>query len=199
MDNSLQPAPDKNYCLHCGHPNPLWVDNCEKCFKKLTPVDGVDLSTRKINRSRPGCVTVYAVLLFIQAGWSVLGGVLFMFIMNAGMLSSTPELSEMGIENFRTLGTIGLILLFIIIGLTFLVNVLMGWGLWNLKNWARILVIALHGLGLCVTLGSIIISFIANTSRNTGNPMAMLFGGFFNLVIAGTIIYWFLTNGDYFD
>jgi hypothetical protein len=57
-------------------------------------------------------------------------------------------------------------------------------GLWKLKNWARILIIIGSGISAL------------------SNIIAVLFGDFsalVGLVVAGIFIYWFSTNGYYFD
>jgi len=196
---TTQPAPDKNYCSNCGHPNPLWAVACEKCFKRLTPVDGVDFSKLKVMRSRPGCITAYAILLFISAGLAVLGGAAFV-IMTIELRSPSSPLAQSGLGSqpwWGFISTFALAASVISVGF----NLFMGWGLWNLKNWARILVIVLTSLGALGSLGSLV-SLVAmtvlNPSNNHANPMATLVSSLINLVIAGIIIFWFSTNGDYF-
>ena len=199
MNYSTQKSPDKNYCLNCGHPNPLWAVTCEKCYKKLNPVDGVDFSKVRINRSRPGCVTAYAVFLFFGAGTMALAGVIFALLFFGNTNGASSIWTRMGFAPLGAPGTIGISL---ILGLTMLFiifYIVIGWGLWNLKNWARILVIGLHSLGLCSALYSIFSVIFNFANKGAGSPMVSISGGLFNLIVAGIIIYWFSTNGDYFN
>lgn len=60
------------YCSACGHPNPSWRSECEACKTRLAGPMRAEYSRV---RERPGCVTAYAILLWIAAALIVLGGI----------------------------------------------------------------------------------------------------------------------------
>jgi hypothetical protein len=137
-------------------------------------------------RERPGCVTAYAVLLFISAGLAALGGLI------AG-------LSMMSDSAYQFMGLGIMVVILIVAGLYFL----LGRGLWQLKNWARIIVMILQGLGL---LGSLLSMCNAlSLTSNPGfygyqsDPTGSIIGGIVGLAIGGYILYWFAVHAEYFD
>ena len=93
---------------------------------------------------RPTGVTILAVLGFIGAGMAVLAGIA-MFL--GGAFRSHVETRP----GFGALAGIG----GAIIGVVFLgfaaLYVVTGLGLWNLQNWARVLIIVLLGISLLFT------------------------------------------------
>lgn len=111
---------DGIYCSVCGHLNPSWRSECEKCRAKLSK-PGRPVYSR--THDRPGCVTAYAVLLGIGAGLAGVGGIAY-------------GASE---EEF---GTIGIVIVVAAL------EILLAIGLWRLKNWARIIVIVLQSLSM---------------------------------------------------
>ena len=189
--------PDVITCLNCGHPNPLWNITCEKCYKKLATPDGVDFSSHRIRRSRPGCVTAYAILLFLGAGLMALGGIVIAILLFGS--SATLKSMNLGASSLGAMSALGGIIAFLICSLFVVFYIVLGWGLWNLKNWARILVIIIQSLGLCGNIFSIIAPILNLSSNTHANPLATLSGGVFGLVLGGIIIYWFGSHGEYFN
>jgi len=90
---------------------------------------------------RPTGVTILAVLAFIFAGLALLGALGLMFM--GGMLAQMVESSGMGTMLAGAGAFVGVVVL-ICAALYFLV----GFGLWKLKNWGRILAIIFVALGL---------------------------------------------------
>ena len=160
------------YCSSCGHFNPAWRSQCEQCQTSLarpgTPV-------RSYAKSRPGCVTAYAVLLGVGAAIMVVGG----------LLSGISE------------GEFLILLVLVILGVLYF---LLARGLWLLRNWARIIVIVTHSLGMA---GAIISACLALGSGSSGyaytDPTYSFCSAGISLAISGYIIYWFSSNKDYFD
>lgn len=111
---------DGIYCSACGHLNPSWRSECEKCRAGLAKPGSPAYSRA---HDRPGCVTAYAVLLGIGAGVIGLGGIAY------------------GISE-ESLG--GVAFAVVVAALEFL----LASGIWRLKNWARIIVIVLQSLGV---------------------------------------------------
>lgn len=116
---------------------------------------------------RPGCVTAYVLLM------AFCGGLLLL----AGMTSAATP--------FTFLMVIALA------GLYFAY----AYGLWKLKNWARILLIGLHGLSLAVSVISLLIRLGGGAGETKSFSLVSVIGW----AISGYIIYWFASNGDKFD
>lgn len=142
-------------CAACGHPNPSWRWECEECKARLASPDRPEVSGL---HKRPGCLTAYAILLAIGAASSGIGGIAY------GITEKNIGLA---------LGAV------VVAGLEFLLAL----GIWRLKNWARIIMIVLHGLGVLTGLISLFM----------GNAASLL-----SLVIGGTILYWFIAHHEYF-
>jgi len=104
---------------------------------------------KQVIKSMPVGVKILAILTYIGAAFTILGGVMMMAgsAFFGSFLSMVP-----GYATFAALGVTA----FIIIGLVAIalgvLDIFIGKGLWNGKNWARILVLVFSVLGL---LGSI--------------------------------------------
>src|SRR3989304_3115556 len=100
---------------------------------------------------RPTGVTILAVLNFIGAAFYILLGLGFMLGM--GILGGI--IGQAGGEG--SAGAMGMLMgLGVVAGVIFivlsLIPLLIGWGLWKLKNWARIISIVLFALGALAAL-----------------------------------------------
>jgi hypothetical protein len=101
---------------------------------------------------RPTGVTILAVLAFIGAALLVAAALVSLL---AGMLVSTMLSFRMGM-----IGGVGAAFLVIFFLLVFaVVDIMVGVGLWKLKNWARIITIVLTAIGLLGSVLSIISPF----------------------------------------
>ncbi len=140
-----------------------------------------------IPTKRPGCVTAYAVLLILGAGLFALTG-----------LSGGVSFSELG---SAAAGTIT-IAAFVVAAIYVVVAI----GLWQLKNWARILILIISGLGIAsgiLALISVFLTPVGNvpaylqSSYYAGKAMALI-TGLISLGINSTIYEWFRKNKRYF-
>ena len=100
---------------------------------------------------RPVGVTILAILDFIGAAFCLLGGI--GMILGGGFIATM--MSQQGGQGsagaagfFAGLGAVAGVFIIIIGG----VCALVGFGLWKLKNWARIVSIVLLGIGVAVQL-----------------------------------------------
>jgi hypothetical protein len=100
---------------------------------------------------RPVGVTILAILAFIGAAFCLLGGI----VMMAGGGFMATLMSQQGGQGsagaagvLAGLGAVAGVFIIIIGG----VYALVGFGLWKLKNWARIVSIVLLGIGVAVQL-----------------------------------------------
>jgi len=92
---------------------------------------------------RPTGVTILAILAFIGAGCLVLACLLF--LLGGAMMSSMSAFPRFGMMAGMGSAILGIVLL----GLAAL-YIVIGLGLWKLREWARILTIVVAGLGLLV-------------------------------------------------
>jgi hypothetical protein len=184
MESEPTPTQDGVYCNICGQLNPAGRERCEKCGAILIkPGERVD---ERVLARRPGCVTAFAVLTGISGVMGIIVGIFYCI----GMLAN------------RTSG--GAIVGFVLMIGTFILGVLymlLAKGLWDLRNWARLIIIALYGLGVIGNILSICgILFLSSTSAR-GEPTEIgtsIVGSIIGLAVGGYIIYWFVTNRDYF-
>jgi hypothetical protein len=109
--------------------------------------------------TRPVGVTILAVLHYIGAALAVLVGLALIFGMSilGSIIASNAGQGKSGIIGF--MAGFGVVLgIFAFFGAA--IAVLLGWGLWKLKNWARIIVIVLAciraGFASLALLGSLI-------------------------------------------
>jgi hypothetical protein len=154
------------YCSKCGHPNPTYLTICQKCKTNLfAPVGKLD----QFPQERPGCITAYVILMGI--------GMVFILIALITIAFRPAVLATVDVSAFDFLYIIPILI----------VSVITAIGLWQLKNWARILVIASQG-----------ISIIGEVLTLMSGEYSLTCTGLTGIVISGFIIYWFWANGKYF-
>jgi tetratricopeptide (TPR) repeat protein len=157
-------------------------------------------------RHRPGCVTLYAVLVFLGG----LTGILFAVMEGVGLVAGSGLLGEAfqlpsQLDTLAGMAPLGLAL-GAAAGVTLFFSVLylaLGVGLWRMKNWARVVVIILQILGVFGSLASagLTIGLIRETSTAYGAlgfPPALLISLAVGLIIEVYIIFWFLFNRERF-
>lgn len=111
------------------------------------------------SKERPGCVTAAAIIMALSA--------------IPPALKSLSVLTVIGRDS-------DFFLFLAYLWGDIILSLVLAWGLWHLKNWARILVIILLSLAV---VGGLVVSDL---------------GGIILLVIFGYIIYWFAAHGEYF-
>jgi hypothetical protein len=157
-------------CPSCGYANPVGLAQCEKCRSDL--IARIDLLKIPV---RPGCVTVYAVLLFAGTALLVAGG-LPAFLLNRERISTAIAF---------------LVGLWAAAGVIFVV----ARGLWKMEEWARISIIVLQSLAILGSACAIVTSWANLSAAVIPTSMLQAVAG---LVISAYIIYWFATHGDLF-
>lgn len=135
---------------------------------------------------RPTGVTLIAVLFFIAGAISLLGGLLVL----AAPIPSIAELAGTGaLVTFQ----IAIALLAVLVGGF---DIAIGWGLWNLRSWARIASIVMLGLSAISNLFSGVASLVGvNTPFGRFNLAGY---GVFSLLVAGFVAWmiWYLLQPD---
>ncbi len=157
----------------------------------------LDYIEKPRTRQRPGCVTAYALLMFISAALIAIGGLL------AGLVAMTGGANYGGSESLAVFAVSGVVIIVFTLGFSVL-EFLLAYGLWTLKNWARILLIVLQVLGLLSNLVSVVCVGLGIYSLNSSSgygldPTATLCGGLVGLLINGWITWWFFSHGELFE
>jgi len=139
-------------------------------------------------------------MLFVGVGFTVFSGFLFSLLMVGKNNGDSLSSDVLGLGKLGTTGIVGAVIVLGFCAVFAIYYFVLGWGLWNLKNWARIIVIISQGLGLLVNLLAIILPLlIAAVAKTPGSSLVSITSGIFNLAVTGIVVYWFSTNGDYFN
>jgi len=128
---------------------------------------------------RPGCVTAYAVLVWLGAA-VYLCGALFLALTSF----SDPDFILFGL------------ILALIISAFAIIPIALGIGLWKMTMWGWWLVVVSNGFGV---LGGLLnlLGGVLLFAQDTG-AFSVLCGAVISLAINGTILYWFITNRSMF-
>jgi len=139
-----------------------------------------DTATNWAKRDRPGCVTAYAVLLWIAGGLYVIGAV-------------CVGLSGFGL----TEGSLGIFeiclgLLFVLLAA---VPIATGLGIWQMRKWGWALVIVIQSLGIILSL----VQLVVFTLAGPGDNLSLYAGTIVGLAVSSYIVYWFVTHREMFN
>lgn len=163
-------------CPSCGYLNPPGAAECANCHASLV----AGLPSSRFVPERPGCVSAYAVLLGVAAVLTGIGGLI---VLLAGMAFG---------ETIKGSGfaLVIILILYLVIAVLYF---LLARGLWQMKNWARVVVIVLHSLAILASVCSI--SALPGSETSQGSTLVGTVAG---LIISGIIIYWFATHRQQF-
>jgi Flp pilus assembly protein TadD len=162
---------------------------------------------RRLQVGRPGCLTVYVILMAISA----VGGILTSIAMAVGIGAGSDMIEEMLRTQPASLPfdlSIFLGFFWVILGVSLVVSTLylaIAVGLWLLKNWARVAVIVLQTLGLLASLAQVVLSMfgLREAANQMGETMTFPITSVCFLLpaflVQGYIIFWFVANGELFD
>jgi tetratricopeptide (TPR) repeat protein len=159
-------------------------------------------------RERPGCLTLYAILVILGGLLGTLGAVLGgigVFLGSGAIEELVGPWAEMGIPIPVTSLTMALLISIAIALFMSVLNLAVGIGLWNLKNWARIVTIVLQTLGMLGNVAQAVLSIGSFGLVTSGADLHLQFPTtyvailVFALLLQGYIIFWFAVNGDLFD
>ncbi len=149
---------------------------------------------------RPGCVTLYAVWLAISGSMSALGALILVAFGSA-------VFSRLAMERDPLPSGVGQGILWAAAGITLvfaLAYLVLAYGLWTMKNWARINVLVLSILGLLATIGQAVVS-LTGMEQLAAQTSAPQMSTFFlcaiipEFAISGYIIFWFWANRELFS
>ena len=183
-------------CYFCKKPLPVSPDQPGKITPQAGPGTVPARRRRASGYKRPGCVSLYSALIFIGGISGIFS--LFVFLGNASavnlstvstQLNSTGAVDPNLLKLLPAYFAIVLIVLFIFS----ILNLLVGWGLWTMRNWARIYVLASQGLSILTGVPLLFLS-IAISKGNLCIGVVYLFP----LAISGYIFLWFFENRNLF-
>jgi hypothetical protein len=200
-------------CPQCGSYNDDSASTCYLCQaplpgaagRKPTAEPAPSRPTPAIAREReipdyrrPGCVTVYAAWMFISG----ILGVFFALYLPTFLADNLPILLDpanypAGVDPIDP-ETVELMRSFvggyaIAIFLFSVTGVLIGWGLWTMRNWARVIILVTQGLALIAGIVGLFLS-IASTNGNLfvcGSYLA-------SLIFPAIVFLWFFLNRNEF-
>lgn len=130
---------------------------------------------------RPVGVTILAILQFLGAAFCLLGGI-GMLVGGGAIATAISRQAGAGAGLFAALGA-GLGVAFIIAAA---ICALLGWGLWTLKNWARIVTIIL----LVIDIGFSLLGLLGTLTHFS---LFALIWTLFWVALYGLIIWYLLT------
>lgn len=166
------------YCTVCGHYNVAGRTTCERCGSQLAQLGrkAKEAAEVVIPGLRPGCVTAYSVLAVIGS---------FFVVVNLIASVNNPLLSQY----FGT-GTILLQVGGVIISLA------AGYGVWRMKNWGRLLVIAQGLYSIASSILTILSGSVAGMMPvDTFTTIVLIVA----MVITAYISYWFYSHRPLFE
>ena len=149
-----------------------------------------DASPTQVNR--PGCVTAYALLLWLG------GGLYLVAALCIGLFGLVPAFPDGRAAASTGPALIGALCL----GLFSLLPIFLGVGLWRMRRWAWWLIVILQSLGLAGLALSLCSLFVTAGSAGRNAPESLAAGLVSAVVgglISGGILYWFLNNRSLFD
>lgn len=199
-------------CPNCGSFNDSSAAVCYFCKKELhvspdssgkgkrTPssVAGPAGIDRDAAFRRPGCVSIYAVLIFLSAVLGICFALyLPTFLANypSEFLQSTraPIGVDLADPEFVSFLRSNFMVYSIVLFLFSILTLLVGWGLWGMRNWARILILISQGISL---IAGVLVLFLS--IMETKGNLFVCGVNLLSLVIPGIIFFWFLLNRKLF-
>ena len=169
------------------------------------PGEEQHLRAQAARAGRPGCVTVYAILTVLGGALGILGACAVVGLAGTGLTEMQQVLEQqsaalpISAEQLTTL-------IWVVAGISLVFStlyVVVGVGLWLMKNWARIAVIALQGLSLLGGLAQAAIAILSTRETQAasiiqGAPVCSLGGFVVGFALQAYIIFWFVVNRDRF-
>jgi hypothetical protein len=140
---------------------------------------------------RPGCVTVYALLLFFSGLMGICSALYLPSVIATDPMALAreyPEIRELDPQAFEIfLNFFKYYLVFFF--LYSVITLLVGWGLWTMRNWARIIILVIQGLSLAVSL------FVLFYSVAISGGNILVCGVFaVSLIFPAWVFLWFFLN-----
>lgn len=149
---------------------------------------------------RPGCITLYAAWLAFSGAMGALSALALVALGPAVFSRLAIEESSLpsGVGQGIVWAAAGIMLVF---SLAYLI---LAFGLWTMRNWARIIVLVLSILGLLATVGQAVASLTGMGQLAAQTGMSQMSTFFLcaiipEFAISGYIIFWFWANRELFS
>lgn len=183
-------------CYLCKKPLPISPDQAGKITPQAASSTGPASGRRASGYKRPGCVGLYSALIFIGGISGILS--LFIFLGNASSVNLSTvstQLNDTGAVDPKLLKLLPAYFAIVLIVLLIfsILNLVVGWGLWTMRNWARIYVLASQGLSI---LTGVPLLFLSIAVSKGSLCIGVVY--FFPLAISGYIFLWFFENRNLF-
>jgi hypothetical protein len=191
-------------CPHCGSFNDEAAAVCYFCKKEFPgvpppagkPVPAA-VARARIGESRipeyrrPGCVTVYALLIFLSGAMGIFSALYLPTILGGNSPDLARAWHELEAEGLPSLAVVMSFLQYYLIFffLYSVLTVILGWGLWTMRNWARILLLIVQGIAL---LGGLYTLFSSIAASGGSVFICAMYSA--SLIVPGWIFLWFLLN-----
>jgi hypothetical protein len=155
-------------CPHCGSYNVETAAVCYFCKKELprsaaspqspaAPALPIRVKTPEDSSTdyrRPGCVTIYAIWIFFSGVMGIISALYLPTVIAGDPMSLAreyPEIRELDLQAFEIfLNFFKYYLVFFFV--YSVITLLVGWGLWTMRNWARVVILVIQGLSLAVSI-----------------------------------------------
>jgi uncharacterized membrane protein (DUF2068 family) len=190
-------------CPHCGSFNEESAAVCYFCKKELP--QGADRPQPIISPSapdsanrnrtpdyrRPGCVTVYTILVFLSGLLGVCSALYLPSIVANDPMALAREYPEIRTLDPQALAVFSSVLKYYLVFL-FVYSVgtmLVGYGLWTMRNWARIVILVVQGLSLAAGLFALFYSIAVS-----GGSLIVCGVNALSLIFPVWVFIWFLLN-----
>jgi hypothetical protein len=136
-----------------------------------------------------GCVAIYAGIMGFSAVLAALGGLVLTGMAVSDSYRASPLMSGIAIVMAYAMA---------------IVYGTVAFGLWNLQNWARIVVLVIHGFGVLsglFSLSTVLLGLftVVDSSRFNVTVTPAMLGVIVPLLANGVIFHWFWVNGNRFD
>ena len=183
-------------CYFCRKPLPISPDRAGKIRPGSASDIGASGRRRGVAYERPGCVSAYALLILLSGGLGILAFILFLADASSFDVSNlSSQLNSTGKIDPNMLRLLPAYWMFILISMLVFsaLNLFIGWGLWTMRNWARVYILVTQGLA--VLSGIPLLFFSIMVSK--GN--LFVFGAYIlPLLFSGYIFIWFMENRKLF-
>lgn len=193
-------------CPSCGSYNDETAAVCYSCQSplavapsqagKIIPPAGAGTGPAGRRRAaaleRPGCVSIYALWFFLSG----LGGMVSLLAILGDSSAFSPAALSAQLESaggvdpefFRVFTAyLGFVLIALLIGSV--LNLVVGWGLWAMKNWARVYILVTQGLSILFSVAILFFSIAISRGSLCVGALYLV-----PIVIAGYIFLWFMEH-----
>ena len=196
-------------CPHCGSYNVESAAVCYFCKKELPrsaaspqspavaamPTLAKTSDDSSTHYRRPGCLTVYALLIFLSGILGICSALyLPAFVAKDPMLlaGEYPEIRELDPQTFEIFK--GFLKYYLVFFFLYSVGMLVvGWGLWTMRNWARIIILIVQGFSLAASLFALFYSIAVS-----GGNLVVCGVYSISLIFPAWVFLWFFLNRRHF-